>query len=88
MKILKVMILEKLHDKFKLEEAYIWDIKKHLTIVNRIPKDICSILISELINEKLLIKIDDRKYKLNFGTKKFIEDEKSKLQIIRNRTFI
>lgn len=82
------MILEKLHEKFELKEIYIWDIKKFLSIAVRIPKDLCSILISELINENSLIKIEERKYRLNEDAIKSLEKEKKELQIIRNRTFI
>lgn len=88
MKVLKVMILEKLHNKFGYEEEYIWEINKFLKISNRIPKELCSILISELINEGSLIKIEESKYRLKKGIDKQIVKEKNRLKIIRNRTFI
>ena len=82
------MILEKLHEKFELKETFIWDIRNYLTRGVRIPKDLTLILLAELVNENLLIKVEKRKYKLNKDKLKDIEKEKAELKIIRNRTFI
>lgn len=87
MKILKIMLLEKIHSKFGYKSAYIWEIRKYLTVTNRIPKDACSIFLSEIINEGVLEKTDDRTYALKNGIMDDVEKQKQKLKIVRNRTF-
>jgi hypothetical protein len=91
MEILKVMILEKLIDKFGHREVYIYEIRKFLNISLRIPTNVCYILISELVKEGNMqrIKKEGRsKFKVNESMKKMIKEKSDKLNKQKNCLFI
>lgn len=87
MKILHIIILDRLHEKYGGDEIPLRDIRSNLKIVNRIPKGIVDMVIAEMIEKKFLIKTRKLKYRLRSNIGELIEQNMKKHQLRRNRVF-
>jgi len=88
MKILHLIILDKLYEKRGFEEMQVRDIKEHLTIIHRIPKQMQEIIIADMINNNELVKVAPARYRLRKDVKKRIDSNVKKYNLIRNNTFL
>jgi len=83
-----MVILDRLYEKYAHKEINIKEIKHQMNRVNRIPKNVLSIIIAEMINSKYLIKQNSNyKVKLRSNIKTLIDSNMEKYNIIRNKTF-
>lgn len=87
MKILQVIILDKLNQKFGRKEITMKDLKYHLKLIHRIPKSVVGIVIADMINKKYLINVDEGVYRLRKNIGELIESSMEKYNLMRNKTF-
>jgi len=87
MKILHIIILDRLYDKYGYREIEVSEIRHQMNRVHRIPKNVVSIIIAEMINSKYLIKIGNHKYKLRKNIRDLIDSNMNEYNLMRNNTF-
>jgi len=87
MKILQVIILDKLNQKYGKREITMKELKYHLKLIHRIPKSVVGIVIADMINKKYLINTDEGVYKLRKNIGEMVECSMNKYNLMRNKTF-
>lgn len=87
MKILHIIILDKLKEKYGKKEMSLKEIKEHMKLIHRIPKEMINIVIADMINENELVKTDAATYRLRKDIEKRIESSMKEHKLTRNNIF-
>ena len=88
MEIYQLIILDKLYETYQNQTIDLWELKRHLGVCQRIPKDKIRMVIAELMNESFLIKTDKSEFKLMDGIDLELEKAIKEYSLIRNRTLL